>query len=46
MLKQARRREYATLKVYTRGQLDETEFESCKILESGNVSHPGYDHFR
>jgi hypothetical protein len=46
MLNQASRREYATLKVYTRGQLDETEFEICKILKNGNVTHLDYDHVR
>lgn len=35
-----------TLKVYTRNESDQEEFQIYKYLKQGNTSHPGYAHVR
>ncbi|EEQ87765.1 serine/threonine protein kinase [Blastomyces dermatitidis ER-3] len=38
--------QYVTLKVYTRNEASQEEFQVYKYLSQGNPSHPGYPHVR
>ncbi|KAL2368302.1 hypothetical protein RJZ57_007319, partial [Blastomyces gilchristii] len=37
---------YVTVKVYTRDEVNQEEFQIYKYLKQGNPSHPGYVHVR
>ncbi|KAJ5200125.1 hypothetical protein N7472_005329 [Penicillium cf. griseofulvum] len=37
---------YVTLKLYTQDERNTEEFEIYKLLNKGNISHPGYPHMR
>ncbi|PGH23419.1 CMGC/SRPK protein kinase [Polytolypa hystricis UAMH7299] len=38
--------QYVALKVYTRNEANQEEFQTYKYLNQGNPSHPGYAHVR